>query len=373
MKNLKLLIIIFFITACSKNGEKTGSSGEFSFKIEQDTVTIDSKGKLIMTAVNMVNFDLNPEKDRLFCFDRKSHSLEIIDLQKLVLLDQVEFAKDGPDALSGFQQKLIALENNKIFIMGLEKSGIYTTEGKLIKEIPLSPKDYQIPDHIGNFGFKNDLVFLNDSTILTGLLSVQEIQPYLVKLQLGLRELNLINFDPIKDFEKFKIELENPKINYFGKIYHVKVGDKVLISSNFVNEIYLLDPETEELTHFEFKSTLTPDTKSPTYKSLVSTPEDFRNEMRIVEEQIEFGKWYWDDHNQTFLRLSYYRIPNQEDGKKANVYLTVFDQEFKMLGEMQVPGYNKVPGNLFVKDGMIWFHENIDDELGFVRLKIIIG
>lgn len=373
MKNLKLLIVIFFITACGKNGEKTGSSGEFSFKIEQDTVTIDSKGKLIMTAVNMVNFDLNPEKDRLYCFDRKSHSLEIIDLQKLELLDQVEFAKDGPDALSGFQQKLISLGKDEIFIMGLERSGIYTSDGKLVKETPLNPNDYQLPDHIMNSGFKNDLLFLNDSTILTGILNVRETHPYLVKLQLNSKELNLVNFDPLKDFEKFKIELENPKITYSGNFHHVKVKDHVLVSSNFTNEIYLLDLETEKITQIQYNSGLTADSKTLSYKSSVNTPEEFRQEMRVIEEQIEFGRWYWDDLNQLFLRLSYYRLPNQSEVNKANVYLTIFDQEFKMLGEMQLPEYNKVPGRLFVKDGMIWIHENVDDELGFVRLKVITG
>lgn len=268
-----------------------------------------------MTAVNMVNFDLNPEKSRLYCFDRKSHSLEIIDLENLALLDQVEFSKDGPDALSGFQQKLISFGKDEIFIMGLEKSGIYTSEGKLLKEIPLRPNQYNLPDDSKYVGFKNDLVFLNDSTILTGILNMQEINPYLVKLHLN----------------------------------------------------------RKELTHYQYKSSLTPDTKVPAYKSLVSTPEEFRQAMKVIEEQIEFGRWYWDDVNQLFLRLSYYRLPNQSEVNKANVYLTVFDQEFKMLGEMQLPDYNKVPGKLFVKGGMIWIHENVDEELDFVRLKVIIG
>jgi hypothetical protein len=53
----------------------------------------------------------------------------------------------------------------------------------------------------------------------------------------------------------------------------------------------------------------------------------------------------------------------------VDVYLSVFDQEFKVISEMPLPELNnKSLAKYFVKDGMLWVFENRDDEMGFVRI-----
>ncbi|HSI74267.1 MAG TPA: hypothetical protein VK957_00160 [Lunatimonas sp.] len=39
-----------------------------------------------------------------------------------------------------------------------------------------------------------------------------------------------------------------------------------------------------------------------------------------------------------------------------------------MLGETLVPQLTKKPGKHFAKNGKIWIHENMEDEMGFIRL-----
>jgi hypothetical protein len=41
-----------------------------------------------------------------------------------------------------------------------------------------------------------------------------------------------------------------------------------------------------------------------------------------------------------------------------------------LIGESLVPILNKTPGKHFVKGGKIWIFENIDDEMGFIRLSV---
>ena len=373
MKKHYLIILAFIAWSCGKSLDLDVKNQGSQLSIEQDTVQIDAKGEILMAAVNMYVFDLSPDKNLLYSFDRKTYSLEILDLVHKKLVEQRKFAKDGPDAVSSFPQRLISLGNDQIMIMGFEKSGIYTLEGEFLKEIALSPTMYQQPEEIKDFGFRNDIIFLNDSTVLTGIMSFQDIYPYLVKLHLNQKELSLIKFEPIKGLEKFKIEVERPKIIYTGNFNLVKFGDKNLISSNFFNDAYILNPENGEYTHLTFTSELTPNAKTTGHKPLVSTPDELSEEMKKLSQQIEFGKWLWDEKEKLFYRLSFYKLPDQEIEELANVYLTVFDQELNMLVEKKISGYQKVPGTYFVKDGAIWIHENIEDELAFVRLKISLS
>lgn len=373
MKKNYLIILSFIAWACGKSSDLEIKNQGPQLSIEQDTVLIDPKNEILMAAVNMYVFDLNPDKNLLYSFDRKTNSLEILDLAHYKLLEQRKFAADGPDAVSSFPQRLISLGNDEIMIMGFEKSGIYTTEGEFLKEIALSPTMYKQPEEIKDFGFRNDIIFLNDSTVLTGIMSFQDIYPYLVKLHLNQKELSLIKFEPIKELEKFKIEVESPKIIYTGNFNLAKFGDKILISSNFFNDAYILNPENGEYTHHTFKSELTANAKTTGHKPLVSNRNEFSEEMKKLSQQIEFGRWLWDKNEKLFYRLSYYKLPDQESEELANVYLSVFDLELNMLDEKRIPGYQKVPGTYFVKDGAIWIHENIDDELAFVRLKISLS
>jgi hypothetical protein len=56
--------------------------------------------------------------------------------------------------------------------------------------------------------------------------------------------------------------------------------------------------------------------------------------------------------------------------KGAKVVLSVYDFDLNVLGESELPQWNKIPKFHFVKDGKIWVFENIDDEMSFVRLSV---
>ncbi|EOZ98047.1 hypothetical protein A33Q_1554 [Indibacter alkaliphilus LW1] len=46
------------------------------------------------------------------------------------------------------------------------------------------------------------------------------------------------------------------------------------------------------------------------------------------------------------------------------------NKEFEVLHEIKVPQLTKSPNFHFVKDGMIWIFENVDDEVSFIRIKV---
>lgn len=54
------------------------------------------------------------------------------------------------------------------------------------------------------------------------------------------------------------------------------------------------------------------------------------------------------------------------------MFLTIFDKDLQMIGETKIKVYVKSPSSShFTKDGAIWLHENMDGELGFIRIKVL--
>ncbi len=56
--------------------------------------------------------------------------------------------------------------------------------------------------------------------------------------------------------------------------------------------------------------------------------------------------------------------------KEAKIFLTVFDEDFNLISEGEIPEFNSESVKYFVKDGKLWYFTNIDDELGFVILTL---
>ena len=94
--------------------------------------------------------------------------------------------------------------------------------------------------------------------------------------------------------------------------------------------------------------------------------------------EINFERLIWDKVNTRYYRFSYQADVEtvERDGwfslsaKNVQVYLTVFDKNLEMITEAIVPQLTTIPQTYFVKDGSIWIFENMEDELGFVRLSI---
>ena len=82
---------------------------------------------------------------------------------------------------------------------------------------------------------------------------------------------------------------------------------------------------------------------------------------------------FWDQVGECFYRFSYQELPEViggDGGIRSKVYLTVLDKDLNQLGETLLPQLTKRPGKHFAKDGEIWIYENMNDEMGFVRLNM---
>jgi len=97
----------------------------------------------------------------------------------------------------------------------------------------------------------------------------------------------------------------------------------------------------------------------------------------LLKESINFTVPKWDSDTQHFIRLSYKTLYGEDRTDRgepiatgAEVFLTVLDKDLHVVKETFLDRYAKVPPPHFFKDNKIWLYENINDELGFVRIAI---
>ena len=158
-------------------------------------------------------------------------------------------------------------------------------------------------------------------------------------------------------------------------LYRTVFHDKVVISHSVANEVYMYDFEKDSVFYKDIKLNSIPGKKTGKYPKEVSSKAAFFETLKDYGSEISFQKPIWDLENEVFYRFANTNIYKEIDGEwkaeEADVYLIILDKNFKVLAETKVESFRKIPRYHFVKDGKIWIFENIDDEMGFVRLSIM--
>jgi hypothetical protein len=124
---------------------------------------------------------------------------------------------------------------------------------------------------------------------------------------------------------------------------------------------------------------LTAASKKGGYPKEVDSEKRFKEVMAEINSEINFQAPVWDEVNKRFYRFSYETTPGEitdepmfespEQKPISKVFLSIFDEDFNLIGESLVSQLTQIPNYVFVKDGKIWHYVNVDDELGFVRME----
>lgn len=105
--------------------------------------------------------------------------------------------------------------------------------------------------------------------------------------------------------------------------------------------------------------------------------EDRINALQSYHEQVRFGPLVWDPQNSRYYKLSSSSTFGEEKPEdrflhktiNVDVFLSVFDDQFNLLGEIPIPELKSASSTkYFAKDGMLWVLENVEDEMGFIRV-----
>ncbi|MFD2035118.1 DUF4221 family protein [Belliella marina] len=153
------------------------------------------------------------------------------------------------------------------------------------------------------------------------------------------------------------------------------INDKIVLGSNISSSLYVLDLSQNKLEYITIDHQLTNLERTYKLPKEVSDPEESFSLYKKTESEISFGEPVWDATNGHYFRLSHVNhfetsTTGYPSPTKVDTYLNILDKNFKLQAEIPLPSRKSTPGFYFAKDGKFWIFENMDDEMGFVRIKV---
>lgn len=341
-----------------------------------DTVLIDSKGKNLELNRNITNSDLNLEESTIYLFNKFDHSIDEINLDQLEYVQSIPLEKEGPNGTSSIFY-IYSLNDELFFIKGYEKSGVFDKNGRLLKSAQWS----KVNDGNDFQWLSNELVLeYSDSMKVFGIAYGLERSIYLDVLSTKGLTKKRFDIDLEKAYQNNVLELDDSGMFVFlePEVHLNAENGLALVSHGFTNEIYVFNKAGELVKKVSYEPKLTPKSVKQVDKKGIVSREILENTYQGFLEQVKFSALVWDKVNKRYLRLSAQRIFTDNKGenaflpqtKETKIFLTVFDEDFNLISEGEVPEFNSESVKYFAKDGKLWYFTNVDDELGFIRLSM---
>ncbi len=378
MRNCYVLLCLFSgLFACSespKNGNSTSST--YNFSLETDTLMVDSKGEIILAARGYMTTDVTADRRHLVYFENKTHEVEWIDLDKMELAQKEKYEKEGPKGVGNFVNNLILLPNENLALTSYMQAVVLDKNGNISWNY--KPRDDFFKEDEIQEGEQLSPAYLfsdSNSEFFTLLANFSEYTKAIARVNMEENTIKRIPISELEELKRFRILYEqgNGKTVWNANIFLTPWKNSFIVSNAAQNKIVIYDPQSDSIYTKTYTSTLTPNEKTGEVKNDVSSREEFQAESKKLREQIEFGKWNWDTSTNQFYRISHvFKSKVENEDAKYDVYLTVFDSDLTLLGETKVPSMTSFPGYHFAKNGYLYFHTNLEDELAFVRLKIAV-
>ncbi|GGZ39010.1 hypothetical protein GCM10007049_35400 [Echinicola pacifica] len=375
MRFLFLLILSISMSCQNRKGEVLYD--DLSYLI--DTVIINSKGRLLDLDLDILKSDLNEEKSSIFLYNKFDHSIDEINLDDLEVVSNYSFEAEGPNGTGEYIYDIYFLENASLFIKSSTGSSVFNINGELLEKIDwvnalgLDSLAYgQIPTYEVAIGSSDLKVFgltydQSNSSVYFDVLSVQD------------NSVARYDIDTEKSYHDFVLKIDDPYSFLDPRVYNMSENDYIIVSHQFSSEIYLFNSAGKPVRTINYSPKLTSSrVRDFNFKSL-STYGQLQDEYQKLLEQVRFGPLVWDDVKKRYFRLSATRIfsniRKEEDAflpeiKETKVFLSVFDADFNLISELNVPELRSENVKYFAKDGKLWVFQNLLDELGFIVLDI---
>ena len=346
--------------------------------ISIDTVMIDPGDQLIFPYIISSRSFFTENKRFLFNFNDFDHSLEKIDLDKLELTEKYPFEKEGPNGTGNYVDYLVPLDSGKLLIQTSNQAGIFDWVGKKLGEFaPLMEGASMM-----RFDRKIFLPVTSSGDRIYGLLYD-----------------NAANTSEVGYFSRIKDEFSTiplaEEFRHHDFILEHREGDtrrrfapeftiqsfhkenKMVVGSMVSSSLFVFDSDTEQLLKREFNLTLTANEKKGVYSLETEDEDAFQRSYVALYEEVTFGPLLWDSGSERYYRFFYeLTFPSEHPPGRfpkavsSAIYLLVLDKELNLINEMPMPQLKYTPNFSFAKDGKVWIFDNVEDEMGFVRLSI---
>ena len=383
MEKYGLILFSVFLCACGGNTTETQTDfSDITFTI--DTVMVDPREEIINLNGGLWSSTINSDNSKLYRWDYQAFTLDIINLDELVLERKVPFDKEGPNGVGSNVDWMSLPDDNQILLANFQGMGIFDLNGIKLSHHKLEKDKFEGDSLLEGEIFQRKSFPVAGGSVIYGLLINPWMSPKV--------SLSKVDFEA-KTIKKIKLpgEEELPDYVVNGNTENIstiitsektvqKFGDKLVLSSTGYTDLYILDLKNDSVYHVDYSPKLSAKAKKGGYPSEVNTVERLKEIIQVIHGEINFQPLIWDEKNKRFYRFSFETSPMENTDwplfqpavlkPLSRLFLSILDEDFNLLGESDLTELGSVPNYAFAKDGKIWIFENIDDELGFVRMEI---
>lgn len=367
--------------SCSENSDKFGSGYFSNIQIKLDTIKIDPIGQILYLNDDIQGADISKDEKYLYNFNFYDHSLEKINLNELRLEEKLPFEKEGPNGTGQFMGRIELYSRNQLIIGDINRMELFSLEG--VKLLTIRYKNFSVGLENGDQIVGNPVLDINANRlyILTNRLSDKIYSLLILNISSSeVLKVPLESFTNLNDY-RFTLRVGNGSVSIDPYVRMEKFGSKLILSNQVNSDFLVFDTSIDSLLLKTYSSNLTDSGKLGNYKKEHETEKSLGDEYTKFLQDINFLPPFWDDKNQVFYRFSYQEIKGHDEKnqqKQVKVYLSAFDSNLNLLGEVQIDHLNEISNNAFfrrfpmhfVKDGNIWIYKNISDELYFIVLNL---
>jgi len=381
MYNIKIVCLALFCFSCSK---ESAPQADLIWTLESDTVIIKGGDEILYLEGNLHTSALSTDEKFLYNFNHYDHTLEKIDLESLVLVDKIKFEQEGPNGTGRQIYDLRMIDESSINLSSYFNSNIFSLEGKVLKRFNLYNHGWDKPLLNDNEQFRDNMLIPgHNDQLFTIVFNMEDNSFEARKINLSDQVISIYNIDPERKLPRFSFKV--PSISsdpMLGPALFLSTANgNIIISSNITNELYLYDPNKDLFSEIKSQNTLTKTEKQGIYSGTYGSVEELIGDYIKTVEEINFSPPIWDKSNELYYRFSFIiKYSDDKDEEEllpsrlyTDTFLTIYDKDFNMVGEMPVPQLINNPNTYFVKDGKIWIYENMDDELAFIRLDFKVN
>ncbi|MBD8487981.1 DUF4221 family protein [Echinicola sp. CAU 1574] len=380
MKTIHIWLLLVLLIACK---EKDNHSHTASITYDLDTLVIDSKGEILDLKYQLDYSGM--DGNFLYNFNHFEHKLEVIDLEKGVLINKIPFQKEGPNGTGTNFTSFQLFDKNKLLISnGFYNAKIFDLNGKAIEKINLKNTSWK-GQTLNDSEIIRKKIFLNQSSAKLFTIAKEEGPHSTNRADLAVFDFknNLIkrlSIDPHNKIKTYSLISEDN--SFLPPLVYLSIENALpLISHEFTNEIYWFDTTTNQIKTVDYSSKSTLDEVNSQQEHHFKNQAGLLNAYENMLTQIRFGPVVFDDKNKKYYRFScqYEFSENPKDKsifpeiKNIKTYLTVFQKDFQVEHELLIPELNYKISHYFVKDGKLWIFHNINDELTFIRLTPLLN
>tara|TARA_R110002111_G_scaffold700_3_gene5524 strand:- start:4928 stop:6085 length:1158 start_codon:yes stop_codon:yes gene_type:complete len=383
MKSSFYCITLFIFFAC--NNQKPASDGDElpSLEISLETVVIDPGEELLFLNSNLSLSALSEDKKYLYNINSKEYTIEQINLNTLAFEKKYRLEKEGPNEVGHSIHSFSLINEDKLFISTFYNDGIFNWQGEKLESFGI--KEIGIGLGIleeGDRPYKTVSIASDGSKFASLIHNFEDKRRSFILIEPAnntIKELPIPAIEKAKNYDVALVEERTLAIVGPQRYLNIEEG-KAILGTEASSELYVLDKNADSLRHITFNSRLIPNEKSGTYPPEVSSKNQFLTYALKIQKDISYKAPVWDDKRKVYYRFSFQYIFDENAIPKENqlflrpigatVYLSVLDKDFNLVAEGAVPELDRNPSFHFAKDGKLWLFENIEDEMGFVRLDI---